>query len=173
MPGVFSPTLCDRWYLFSPVSLNLRATEAQQQYILAQMSWKLHSIWISKIEGRKGGKNLSTHQVSTLFNYFLLLSSIPPGWGPETQDVLQGKEHRWIPAQSEFKNKLFIVRIKANLTFMHMHNAECDPPKKQIYLFQTETGLLYYFFFSLRSLEVIKVKVLFLGNSGKANSFLN
>jgi hypothetical protein len=71
-----------------------------------------------KTGGEEGGeKTLSTHQVSTLFNYFLLLSCILPGWGPETQDVLQGKEHRWNPAQSEFKNKLLIVRIKANLTF--------------------------------------------------------
>lgn len=54
------PTLSDRWYLFSPASLNLRATEAQQEYILAQMSWKLHSIWISKPEekGERGEREV-------------------------------------------------------------------------------------------------------------------
>lgn len=100
-----------------------------------------------KNEGEEGGwLSLSTHQGPTLFNYFLLLSCILPGWGPETQDVLQGKEHRWIPAQSEFKNKLLIVRIKANLTSTHTQNAECDPPREQIYLFQTQMGLLFFFF---------------------------
>lgn len=101
-----------------------------------------------KNRGEEGGKKtLSTHQVSTLFNYFLLLSCILPGWGPETRMYCRGKEHRWIPAQSEFKNKLLIVRIKANLTFTHMHNAESDPPKKQIYLFQIQIGLPLFFFF--------------------------
>lgn len=89
-----------------------------------------------------GGLLLSTHQVPTLFSYFLLLSCILPGWGPKTQDVLQGKEHCWISAQSEFKNKLLIVRIKANLTSTHMHNAECNPPRKEIHLFQTQMGRL-------------------------------
>lgn len=81
-------------------------------------------------EGKKKKKNLSTHQASILFNDFLLLSCILLSSGPETRMCHWVKEHLWIPAQSEFKKKLLIGRIKANLTFTHMHNAECDPPKQ-------------------------------------------
>ena len=35
-----------------------------------------------------------------------------------------------MPYEAEFKNKLLIVRIKANLTLTHMHNAHRDPAKK-------------------------------------------
>lgn len=61
----------------------------------------------------------------------------------------QGKEHRWIPAQSEFKNKLLIARIKANFTFTHRHNAKCDPLKKQIYLFFPKLKLACSFLFHM------------------------
>lgn len=121
--------------------------------------------------GEEGGKR-KPQRPSSVHTFQLL----PATWlhlarpGTWNQDVLEGKEHRWIPARSEFKNKRLIVRIKANLTFTHMHNAECNPPKKQIYLFPIQIGLLYFF---LCTLEEIKVKVFSLGNSRKANAFLN
>lgn len=129
MCSLLSPTSVTDDICFLPWVLNLRATEAQQHYILAQMSWKLHSIWISKLEGRKGGKPSAPINFP-YFPYFLLLGHSSARLGPEVQDVLQDKEHCWIPAQSEFKNKLLIGRIKANLTFTYMQNAECSPPNK-------------------------------------------
>lgn len=117
------PTLSDRWYLFSPASLNLRATEAQQEYILAQMSWKLHSIWISKPEKGEWGEQ---EEGGSSPGPIQPLPSFPTSCCREadcrvrTQGVMQRKEPCWTAAQARFKNKHFAVRIKANSAFMYI-----------------------------------------------------
>lgn len=87
------------------------------------MSWKLHSIWISKPEEkeewgeREGGSSAGPIKAGPSCSRS---GCARPGCGAETQGTTQRKAHCWTIAQPEFKNKHFAVRIKANSAFMYI-----------------------------------------------------
>lgn len=87
------------------------------------MSWKLHSIWISKPEKGEWGEQ---EEGGSSPGPIQPLPSFPTSCCREadcrvrTQGVMQRKEPCWTAAQARFKNKHFAVRIKANSAFMYI-----------------------------------------------------